>query len=150
MLYLSIHQNLLTPKIIFGLEFIDKVFISIYTISMFKSLMDFGYKRTIKQAIGFYLAYFTLTVLISALVAGIVALIINSDSFGFGVRIGNIVAILMSVLLSLLVVNKKKLFNNFWYVVLIIISGLLAILLGALAGLIPAAYLTTKQSNQTT
>src|SRR3990172_1890459 len=88
---------------------------------MFKNLTDFTYKRNRKEAIGFYIAYFILIVLLGGLSGGIVGLIINQqDSYAVGFRVGNIV--------------------------LIPLSGLLAYFGGALLGLIFVTYLTTRDN----
>jgi len=46
--------------------------------------------------------------------------------------------------ISFLIVKEKKLLNNLKYILLIFLSGLLAIFTGILGGLILTAYLTTK------
>lgn len=111
---------------------------------LFKNLTDFSYKRTGKQALGFYLAYFVLIVIVGALIGGLASLSIGDASINLGVRYGNILAILVTVGLSFLILNKKNLLDHFGYILLALLSGLLAFLGGALLGLIPVAYFTTK------
>lgn len=111
-------------------------------VSMFKKLTDFSYKRTKVQALGFYIAYFVLTVIVSGLVGGILGLVIPNPSFESGVRIGTFIAIIFSVGLSFFVLKKKRL-QDFKLIVITILSGVLALFGGGLLGLIPAAYLST-------
>lgn len=114
---------------------------------MFANLTDLSFNRTTKQAIGFYLAYFLLIILVAGLLGAIAGIISGetTSAYSLGLKIGNITAIIGSVGLSLLVVNKKKL-KDFKYIFLVLLAGLFAVFLGALLGLIPAAYLTTRQS----
>ncbi|OGC05730.1 hypothetical protein A2526_05590 [candidate division WOR-1 bacterium RIFOXYD2_FULL_36_8] len=108
---------------------------------MFKNLIDFGYKRSALQALGFYLAYFFLLLMIISLVGAVMGLF----GYGFmeGLKMGALFAIVISILLSILIVTAKNLLN-FMYIFLIIVAGMLAFLGGALLGLIIPAYLTTK------
>lgn len=71
----------------------------------------------------------------------------QNDDYNFGLIIGNIVAVIVSLGVSFLVLKEKKLLGNFVFILLALLSGLLAIFLGGLGGLIPAAYLTTKPAN---
>ncbi len=111
---------------------------------MFNRLTDFGYKRTGIQAVGFYLAYLLLVIVIAVAAGSATATATNNITFDFGFHIGNIVAIVSSLLLSFVVLSKKKLFSNFGYILLAVLSGVLAAFGGGLIGLIPAAYFSTK------
>ncbi|OGZ97511.1 MAG: hypothetical protein A2676_01185 [Candidatus Sungbacteria bacterium RIFCSPHIGHO2_01_FULL_51_22] len=113
---------------------------------MFKHLTEFSYQRTAKEAFGFYLAYLVIIILLGMLSGGIAGVAVGptDNDFDMGVRIGTVFAILASLILTTLVVYKKKLHQNFLYVLLVIVAGGLAILGGGILGLIPAAYLTTK------
>jgi hypothetical protein len=116
---------------------------------MFKHLTDFAYKRSFKEAIGFYLAYLFLIILLAALLGGLMGLIAGQeDSFEFGLRVGNIVAIVVTMGISLLILRKKGFLGNFGYIILIILSGLLAFFGGGLLGLIPVAFLTTRDGQE--
>ena len=114
---------------------------------MFKKLMEFDYDRTPKEAFGFYVAYLVLCMLLSGLAAGILSIFsIIDDSFQAGLRVGTIIAVIVSVFLSLFVLSEKKLLNKFPYLLLVILSGVLAFYIGGLGGLIPVAFLTTRKS----
>lgn len=120
---------------------------------MFKNLTDFGYQRTAKEAFGFYLAYFFLTLIIAGLAGGLVGAIgadSNESGFTLGTRVGTIIAIVVSIGLAFLVIKEKKQTNNFGYLILVVIAGLVALFFGGLGGLIAAAYLTTRPNMQTT
>lgn len=112
---------------------------------MFKNLTDFSYKRSGKEAIGFYIGYLVLIILVGALFGVILGLFFGDRSFEIGLRIGNLFAILVTIILSFVILSKKNLMNNFGLILVAVLSGLLAFLGGGLLGLIPAAYLSTKK-----
>ncbi|MBM3271962.1 hypothetical protein FJY94_01605 [Candidatus Kaiserbacteria bacterium] len=119
---------------------------------MFNRLMDFSYTRSKKQAFGFYLAFFLLGILLSALAGGIVGLsgVLPNEatfetSFAGGMREGVLFAIPYSLIVACTVLIKKRQYGSFRYVLLVIVSGLLAMFGGMLLGLLIPAYLTTKE-----
>jgi len=86
--------------------------------------------------------------------AGGVFSILTSDltvagSYLSGVRIGAVLAVVVSTSLAFVVVSKKQRLSNFFYLILIALSGILALLAGGLAGLIIPAFLTTRASMTT-
>ncbi len=115
---------------------------------MFTNLTKFSYQRSTKEAVGFYIAYLVLIMLSGGILAGILGFLISptGNSFEFGMRIGGIVAIIFSLGISFLILKEKKLLNSFKFILILLLSGLFAILLGGIGGLIPAAYLTTRPS----
>jgi len=79
-------------------------------------------------------------------VAGLLSLVVeNESSFEFGLRMGNIVGIITSLVLSFLILNKKGLLNNPVYLIIALLSGLLAYFFGGLLGLIPPTFLSTRK-----
>lgn len=115
---------------------------------MFKNLFNFSYKRSLIEAIGFYIAYLVTIILGSAVLAALLGLVTgNENSFGFGFRIGNIVAIITSLSLSFIILKNRNLFGNFFYTLLFLLSGLLAYLGGGILGLIPVSFLSTRQGS---
>lgn len=117
---------------------------------MFSNLTDLSFKRSALQAVGFYVAYLVLTVVLGALAGGVFS-ILTSDltvagSYLSGVRIGAVLAVVVSTSLAFVVVSKKQRLSNFLYLILIVLSGILALLAGGLAGLIIPAFLTTRAS----
>jgi len=113
---------------------------------MFSHLTDFGYKRSSKEAIGFYCAYFLLFVLIAAVLGGLSSVLGGSekDILDRATQMGIVTVTIGMPVLTFIVVSKKGLTKDFLSVLLIVVSGLLAMFAGALLGLLPAAYLTTK------
>jgi len=106
---------------------------------MFKKIFDFGYNRTGRQAVGFYIAHFIVLILLAGIFGGL-----TMGGFEEGVMAGARTAVVYSVVLSFLVVAKK----NDWgltTVVLSLVSGILAMILGGFTGLIIPAYLTTRR-----
>lgn len=117
---------------------------------MFSNLTDLSFKRSAIQAVGFYIAYLVLTVVLGGLAGGVFS-ILTSDltvagSYLSGVRIGAVLAVVVSTSLAFVVVSKKQRLSNFLYLILIVLSGILALLAGGLAGLIIPAFLTTRAS----
>lgn len=113
---------------------------------MFKNLFHFAYIRTTQEAIGFYLAYLLFIIVVSMLTSSVLAMVINPvDGYAFGVRVGGITAVVMSTGLAFWILKEKKLFGNFTYVLIALLAGVLALLIGSIGGLIPVAYLTTRK-----
>ena len=116
---------------------------------MFQNLTNFGYQRSTKEAIGFYLAYLVLLAIVAGVLAGTLAVAMQlSDSFNFGLMVGNIFAVVASSGISFLILNEKNLLNRFEFILLALLAGLLALFIGALGGLIPAAFLTTRPASR--
>lgn len=113
---------------------------------MFQKLFEFEYERNFKEAVGFYIVYFLLVILLAGLIGGLVGLIIsNGRILSMGMRIGNLVAVVISLILSFLILKNKSLLNNFKYIIVSLFSGVLALFGGALLGLLPVAFLTTRK-----
>ena len=109
--------------------------------NMFSKLFDLRFKRTAKQAFGFYIVYLILLALVGMLLGG-VAGIISDQGFQAGLKIGQLMAIIICLVISFLILNYKKSLSP-GNVILALLSGILAMLGGGLLGLIPVAYLTT-------
>jgi len=121
-------------------------FKKIYNKNMFKHLTNFSYKRNAKEAIGFYIAYLVLIMIVGALLASALGIVMDtSDSFTFGLKVGNVTAIIITTVVAFLILKEKKLLSNFGYILLALLSGILAVFLGGLGGLIPVAFLTTRK-----
>ncbi|MCL4365610.1 hypothetical protein M1437_00060 [Patescibacteria group bacterium] len=88
-------------------------------------------------------------VLIAFLIGAIMGLVtgVNDAKIGFssGLRIGVIVAIIACLLLSFLILKNKNRLSDPLSLVLFVLAGILAIFGGALLGLIPVAYLSTRK-----
>lgn len=115
--------------------------------NIFNNLADFSYRRNTKEAIGFYIAYLFLTIVPGIVLALALGSIMWNDTYGFGLTVGNIVAVVVSLGVSFLILKEKNLLGNSGFILLALLSGVLAIIFGGLGRLIPAAYLTTKPAN---
>ena len=118
---------------------------------MFSHLTDLGFKRSATQALGFYLAYMFLGILVGALssaVAGMLGLVENN--FSGGVDAGALAIIPFCIALAVTIGVKKGIALEFKMLVFYAITGICAGLLGALLGLVIPAYLTTLESVKTT
>jgi hypothetical protein len=114
---------------------------------MFKKLTEFTYKRNFKEAVGFYFAYLLLIMILSGTIAGISSALINStDYFEFGTRVGTVVGSISCIFLAFTILKGKNLLNNFFYLILALISGILPLFAGALLGLIIPAYFSTLKA----
>ena len=119
--------------------------------NIFNNLTDFSYQKSTTEAIGFYIVYLLLIIVLGTLLAlGLGSTLQNDtyDAYGYGLVVGNIVAIVISLGISFLILKEKNLLGNFGFILIALLSGVLALFLGALGGLIPAAYLTTKPASR--
>ena len=107
---------------------------------VFKDLFAFEKERNAKEALGFYLAYLVL-IMVSAFLIG-AALMLDVED---GIIAGTLFAIVACTALSFIVLYKKNQLKNYGLVLIALSSGICASLFGALLGLIPVSYLTTKK-----
>jgi hypothetical protein len=113
---------------------------------MFAKLGNFEFERSWKQAFGFYISYTLLTVMIGSLLGAMAGSLDPDHAAQAGAKAGRIAGSIFCLALALVIASKKSLLSSFKVMVFIVLSGLLAVFLGALAGLIPVAYLTTRSS----
>lgn len=118
---------------------------------MFTKLTEFGYKRSGKEAFGFYIAYLFFGIVLGALAGALYASVTLDGNSGYedgvsaGQRVGGVISILYPLVLAFLVVTRRNLTKDFLSIILAVLSGILGIFGGGLLGLIPVAYLTTKK-----
>lgn len=110
---------------------------------MFKNLGDLAYKRVGWEILGFYLAYLGVIILLAVLI-GMVGGIVGLVEVSSGIRLGTFVAVIASLVISFMLIQKKNLLGDFPCILLAILSGILAVIGGGLLGLIPAAYLSSR------
>jgi hypothetical protein len=96
------------------------------------------------QAVGFYFCYLILFIMCGGLV-GAIACVISGGGFDTGLRAGQVFAILACPSLAIAILKAKRKFT-FGYVVLALLSGVLAVYGGAILGMIPVSFLTTRNS----
>lgn len=126
---------------------------------MFKNLFNLGYKRNFIEAIGFYIVYVFLFVLIISLVNGVITNIlypeIKSSSFQEAYERGKLVAkycvpillLIASAILSISILVCKKLYN-IGAILLALVTICMTSLFGSVLGIIPMSILTTFDSNR--
>ncbi len=118
---------------------------------MFNNLFDFSYTRSIKEAIGFYIAFLFLFMLLGGILGGVSTIVFGvseEEAFDFGVKIGSVLGVVLTLVLAAVVLHAKKLYTHFGYIVLGLLSGVLAIFVGGIGGLIPVTYLTTRPASK--
>ncbi len=117
---------------------------------MFENLQDLTFKRTAKQAIGFYLTYFSASFVFAASSSWIVGLAFGkTGNAEFSLKVGQFSIILFASALSYLMIKKKNLMNDKLKVGLAVFASILTIVGGGILGFIPLAYLSTVSSGET-
>ena len=121
---------------------------------MFKNLFDLSFKRTVVQAIGFYIVYIILIALLIGVLSPVIGPIIYpntqktfEESFQIGAKMAPIIATTLVTIVSVWIIIAKKSYKHFGAIVLLIVAICLTHLLGALVGIIPVAILTTFDNN---
>lgn len=118
---------------------------------MFKELMNFKYKRTNLQALGFYIVFFLICVLLGGTISGLLQLNSNADfqtQYNLGVKIGFYVALIYSSLLSLTIIIVKKLFTLPSAIILFLLTIIGALLMSGLLGCVFPAILSTFEARE--
>ena len=111
---------------------------------MFAHLTNFAYKRTTLQAVGFYIAYFLLLLLIAGATGGFLALATGRVDQELSIRIGVMISTIACAILSAAISYEKRILRDFPALLSIILAIIGAMFGGALVGLVFVAYLTTK------
>ena len=112
---------------------------------MFRNLTHLRKARRGFEAFGFYLAYLGLGLLLAGFAGGVIDISNPNDSFMSGYKVGtqygHFVSVIYCPLLCILILRAK---NSYTFASLLLVpaSGLLAIYIAMLGGLIPAAILT--------
>ena len=116
--------------------------------NIFNNLADFSYRRNTKEAIEFYIAYLFLTIVFGIFLGFAFSSIVQNNTYSFGLTIGTIFAVVVSLGISFLILKEKNLLGNsgsifssltFW--------DASHIFRWITEELIPVAYLTTKPVN---
>jgi hypothetical protein len=111
---------------------------------MFAELMNFSYQRTGLQAFGWYLIFFLIGIVIGFVAGRMVDFVVHDpqEAFKIGFVIGQFSAIPYHILIgTLLIWNRQKNGAN----IMLLLGGIvLSVILGALGGMIPFAFLTTR------
>ncbi len=122
---------------------------------MFKELFNFKYKRSKKEAFGFYIFYFVISLIIGASLGGLISIIYFGTDFQtqFNIlfKICSFTGVIYCFALGLSILIAKKLYTSPLPVILVLIIIPCTILLGALLGCVSSAILSTypsKNSNE--
>jgi len=117
--------------------------------NLFTDLTKLAKVRSGWEAFGFYLAYLCLGLLLAAFAGGVSDFFVKASSFreGFaaGTRFGHFTAVVFCPLVSLLILRAKRNYS-FAALALVLVSGLLALAVGMLGGLLPSSILTCFQT----
>lgn len=124
---------------------------------MFDGLFDFGMKRNWRQAIGFYLFYVLVFIIIGMIYGGLFFSVPEVHGFHEAFEISRqkahsdyilrFLKFIMPFVLSVFVLKEKKLYRNPMAVLLVLVAMALSIL-GAIFTMVPIAVLTTRESGQ--
>jgi uncharacterized membrane protein YeaQ/YmgE (transglycosylase-associated protein family) len=110
---------------------------------MFHEIMNFNYQRSGKQGFGWYLMYLLIGLVIGAVCGYLAGLFVKEDEgFHIGRLAGQFSAVPYNILLgTLLIWHRKKDAPN---LLLVLAGALLSTISGAIGGLIPLAYLSSR------
>ena len=115
---------------------------------MFGKLLDFTRVRSPHQALGFYLIYVLIIILLSTITGGFFGFIYgnNSNEIEQIAKIsGHAVSMIFCLTLYVLVMARKGFQQKEIYIFLALIVFILALVSGPIGGLAPVSYITTKK-----
>ena len=127
----------------------------IHNINMFKKLNDFSYERNWKEAVGFYLAYLLFGIILGFVFGFILGVFLYSAgtthnfeaNYEIGRRIGVSFYMIYILVIFALLLIKKRMLNNFGYILLALLNVILSVFGGVIFGLIIPAFITTRKTN---
>lgn len=105
-------------------------------------IISFSNKKTLVEAIGFYLIITLPTLILIALLGGVLGLVFGEKFFPFIFAVGMIVAGLVPGGISFSIISKKNLTDTM-PVILALASILFGAALGIFIGMLPVLYLST-------
>ena len=111
---------------------------------MFRRLTDFGHQRTLVEALGFYLVYLILGIVVAAMLGALAGPLTGNSGFEGGMLVGTVFAVVACPVLSFAILFKKGLLRHIGYVLVALLSVAGAAAGGLLLGLIFVAFLTTR------
>ena len=115
---------------------------------MFRRLTDFGYQRTLVEALGFYLVYLILGIVVAAMLGALSGPLTGNSGFEGGLLVGTIFAIVACPVLSFAILYKKGLLRHVGFLLVALLSVAGAAAGGLLLGLIFVAFLSTRHAVQ--
>ena len=122
---------------------------------MFKKLNDFSYERNWKEAVGFYLAYLLFGIILGFVFGFILGVFLYSAgtthnfeaNYEIGRRIGVSFYMIYILVIFALLLIKKRMLNNFGYILLALLNVILSVFGGVIFGIIIPAFITTRKTN---
>lgn len=126
---------------------------------MFKNLFDLSVKRTGKEALGFYIAYFAMALVICILILIALPLFYcmfheeacKADGYNIGRHIGKITGVvfvlIFNLVLGYLIISAKRLWRSVPAVILYVVSLPLGVIGGMILSFIAISALTTFDNN---
>lgn len=126
---------------------------------MFKNLFDLSFKRTGKEALGFYLAYFGMALVICILILialPILYCLFNeeaciADGYNIGRQIGKVTGVFFVLVFNLClgagILTAKRLWSSVSAVILYVVSLSLGVIGGMILSFIAISALTTFDNN---
>lgn len=114
--------------------------------TVFKTFFDYSMVRSWEQAILFYIAHIALFIVIMFFLGMIIGPLVYSpvDAENKGLKLGIICTVIFNAYLSTVIIFCKNYTRSKKYILIGILSPLLAFFGGNLLGILPAAYLTTR------
>lgn len=119
---------------------------------IFANLGNLAYKRSNKQAAGFYIAYFfaMLLLVVGITVPFLVVLsfagFIPSEALGvISVLTGWILSLIFILVFGILILRAKNQMSDFASIFILLLALVFTALIGGILGMIPIAYLTKKE-----
>ena len=114
------------------------------------NIFDLKSKKNWKQAILFYVIYFVIGLTIVFVAGSLFGILVgdkypDTEAFDIGFRLGQFVAILLVIGLTIYILRQKEMYKNSLGVLLGLLAIILSVLGGILLGLLPLAYLLTRE-----
>jgi hypothetical protein len=114
---------------------------------MFDNLLVFSFERSGKQALAWYICFLLLGGLLGGVVSGVTTAFFSqpgdyATGFKQGIGIGAKVSLLFDLVIGIALIASRE--KNLLNIFLLLLSVCLALVAGALGGLIPLAFLTTR------
>lgn len=108
--------------------------------------IDYSKKRSRKEAIVFYFVHVFFILIVGGVVGAVGALLVGKgNDFLFGRRIGEAVAGLFSVSVSMMILYKKHVIKKPLYIFLTALAGVVTYVGGVFVGFVVPAYFATLQ-----
>ena len=115
---------------------------------MFSKLTEFDYQRNWKEAIGFYIVYLVITLILTVPATLLTNRGIDASNQDIQfINIGTLVAMACCLALAFIILKSKNQLGNIRLLLVGILGGIIAFFAGSLIGLVPVAFLSTQPKN---